>query len=312
MWIAYRSALPDDRNLDAVSRGARHALWLIPATGGEPITITTDLEVSPPQWTPDSRLVYAHRSSLFVSTPGAAPRPIREGISLAGDEHPVEPRVSPAGEGVAYQTCGSQPVSCELWISTHDGQSTRVAEADEVLDYYWVTGSTEGSQSLVYTKLGAGIETRVWSVFDPASQAAQAVQGMHILGLSSPDDQQAVFISAERTLSVIPGPGSTQAIVAPSGDLRGGPFSLLDVAWDADAKHVLFQIEKPLSQWGLWSVPVAGGVARQIVGRSPSRHLTDSAEGRPSVIGVVPRYRLVPIALAMQPDPLTALALALP
>jgi gamma-glutamyltranspeptidase / glutathione hydrolase len=125
----------------AADRGAGFDLYVAPVKGGPAVQVTTMAgDERWPSWTPDGRIVFAHRDreaaagagadsglaqwDLFAVTPGGAPVRL---TSTASNE--MQPRVSPDGRRVLFVSDrDSEDRDLDLWIMTLDARVSQTSD----------------------------------------------------------------------------------------------------------------------------------------------------------------------------------------
>jgi len=274
-WIAYVNG--NSRMHPAV---AYSSIWMIEATGGDPIRITdqanTDLS---PQWLPDSRhlLFVSNRDgprgvyAVEVGPEGSLGPPIQ----VSGFWHPMSISVSEDGGKIAY---AQFPLIANVWsVPIRDAGSVSIAERASV---------TVEVQRVEQHSLSPDGE---WIAFDSNRLEEHAIYKMPLAGGTqefvagidgnahapswSPDGSEIAFVSSPTGVFVVPAGGGTPEPIAnhygPSHGISGRP------AWSPDGLSIAFasdgrQIESPHYIWT---------VTRDSVGSpwSEPRQLTDFA-----------------------------------
>ena len=256
---------PDGKSVAFV---ALNDVWVM-AIGQAPVRLTNDTDRDgSPQWTPDGTAVYfssekGNAGQLAVDQINIATKVRTRLASIAGKSM-VTPKMSPAGDRIAYTTLSGQ---LEIWtIASKSAQVILPSISTQVSTPSW---TTDGSKIMVvdnerinnrfregYNKLRVIDLASKQATFYPVAAAPRQIserdEGAAVL---SPDGSKVAFIM-DSLLHVMP--------VKPDGSPNGAAVAITTEpadlpSWSGDSQTILYKSASKLK-----TVAAGGGGAQEI------------------------------------------------
>lgn len=293
---------PDGRTIAYYSAG-KQGIWTVPALGGTARRLT-ELG-SHPAWSPDgSRLVFQSDaaaelsanatsalppSSLWLLTPGQAPRPLTVPGEPPGGHG--APAWAPDGRRIYFSA--SDRRSSTIWSIAVDGSDPRLVVGDPLVAHDPTAG--QDGRSLYFSAVAEGERNAVRRIgIDPAngravgeSTVVASIGTASIRRLAISPDGRAMVHAAFATVSnlwSLPLHPDTQEPAGEARALTRGSGRHSRPSFSADGSTIAFDHWLVGTGRDIWAMPAAGGETRQLTFDS---HDDSEASWQPDGNGIV-------------------------
>jgi Tol biopolymer transport system component/DNA-binding winged helix-turn-helix (wHTH) protein len=246
----------------------------------------------------------------------AAGRPAQAVVTSSFPD--FEPQFSPDGRRIVFTSSAVSGDTQDIWVAASDGSGAHALTIGPNRMQASPQWSPDG-RWIAFDSLGADGHWHVWTVDENGNTRHQITPGAgDEMTPTWSHDGHWLYFWSDKHIWRIPPAGGRRERVAERGAM---PFA----CESADGKSLLFQPSDPSGNRSLWSMPLAGGPARELVacvtsgafaagargiyyvgcneGADPPVHLLDPVTGHTRLLGTLDKYEYrMSRNLAVSPD----------